>query len=234
MTLSRVRVAERMDDPALPGPQHERALQGLARLNAVSASHRLLWPWLRALAARSRETLHVLDVASGAADLPVRLDALARRAGVSLRWTLTDRSPHALDHALRRARAAGLSCEAVQVDALHDPLPPAHVVMNSLFLHHFDAPDVVRILRNMRAAARRAVGVTDLRRTRLAMGLVWIGSRLVTRSAVVHFDATASVRAAHEPGEARTLAEQAGLHGAQVAVADPVRWRLWWERGAAA
>jgi len=119
----------------------------------------------------------------------------------------------------------------VQVDAVREPLPEADVVMNSLFLHHFDPADATRILRGMRQAARLAVGATDLRRTRLALSLAWLGSRIVTRSPVVHHDATASVRAAHEPAEVRDMSERAGLHGASIAVEDPVRWRLWWSPG---
>lgn len=220
-----------MDDPALPAAEHGLALRGLARLNEISRAHRLLWPRLRTLARRSDGALCVLDVASGAADVPVRLDRVARGAGVSLRWILSDRSSRALDHALARARSAGLDCRAVQVDAVREPLPEADVVMNSLFLHHFDPTDATRILRGMRQAARLAVGVADLRRTRLALSLVWLGSRIVTRSPVVHHDATASVRAAHEPAEVRDMSERAGLHGASIEVADPVRWRLWWSPG---
>lgn len=231
MTLARARVPERMDDPSLPPRAHEDALRGLARLNAISRSHRVLWPRIRALAERLDGSLHILDLASGAADLPARMHAVAVRAGVRLRWTLCDCSPHAVRHGLDRARAAGLPCEAIEVDALHGSLPQADLVMNSLFLHHFDGPDVVRILQAMRRAARHAVGVTDLRRTRTSLGLAWLGSRTLTRSEVVHHDATASVRAAHQPAEIRTLAADAGLHGACIEVADAVRWRLWWERG---
>lgn len=228
--LTRHRVPEKMDDPALPSAEHDHALRGLARLNLISLAHRLLWPPLRALARRTDRPLRLLDVASGAADLPVRLDRVARRDGVRLHWTLSDRSAHALGHALTRARTAGLDCRAVQVDAVREPLPQADVVMNSLFLHHFDEAEATGILRRMREAAGLAVGVTDLRRTHLALRLVWLGSRLVTRSPVVRHDATASVRAAHEPAEVRDMARGAGLDGATIEVADPVRWRLWWAR----
>jgi hypothetical protein len=231
MALKRMRVPERMDDPALPAQAHEAALRGLVRLNGISMAHRVLWPRIRELTERLGGNLHILDLASGAADLPSRMEPLARRAGMRIRWTLADCSPHALRHGLDRARAAGLSCDAVRVDARCGPLPQADLVMNSLFLHHFDGPDVVRILRVMRVAARHAVGVTDLRRTRIALGLVWLGSRVLTRSAVVHHDATASVRAAHEPDELRAMATEAGLHDACIEVADAVRWRLWWEHG---
>ena len=230
VTLLRHRVAEWMDDPAIPAAEHAHALQGLARLNAISRAHRLIWPPLHALARRVRRPLRVLDVASGGGDLPRRLDALARRAGVELHWILSDRSRQAVEPSIERSRASGMTCEAAVIDALHEPLPEADVVINSLFLHHLDAPDVVRVLASMRAAARLAVGVTDLRRSRRALALVWLGSRVVTRSPVVHHDAIASVRAAHDPAEIRRMATHAGLHDAAVHVMDPVRWRLWWER----
>jgi SAM-dependent methyltransferase len=226
---SRVRVPEWMDDPGIPEHEHARALRGLARLNAFSRAHRLPWRPLHDLALRTRRTLHVLDVASGGGDLPVRLDALARRHGVPLRWTLTDRSTHAVRLAAERARSAGVACEARTVDVLQDALPEADLVLNSLFLHHFDGDDVVHILRSMARAARLAVCVTDLRRTGGALALAWLGSRTLTRSPVVRHDALASVRAAHSRDEMRLLAERAGLGRAQVHDVDAVRWRLWWE-----
>lgn len=228
--MLRERVAEWMDDPALAPGDHDLALRGLARLNAISRAHRLLWPRVRALAARCGRPLRVLDLATGGGDQPARLDALARRHGVRLHWILSDCSAHALERAHARAVACGVRCEAVRVDALREPLPEADLVVNSLFLHHFDPDDATRILAAMRRAARLAVGVTDLRRTRPAFGLVWLGSRLLTRSPVVHHDAAASVRAAHEPAEIRALLAGAGLDDATVEVADAVRWRLWWER----
>lgn len=120
--------------------------------------------------------------------------------------------------------------DAIGLDALDGALPDADIVVNSLFLHHFDADDVIRILRAMRKAARLAVGVSDLRRTRTGLAVVAAASRVVTRSPVVHHDGAASVRAAHEPEEMRVLAARAGLEGAVVEIADPVRWRLWWNK----
>jgi hypothetical protein len=62
----RHRTDELMDDPAISAAEHDHALAGLARLNAWSRSHRLLWPMIernaRAANAAGR-TLHVIDVA---------------------------------------------------------------------------------------------------------------------------------------------------------------------------
>jgi hypothetical protein len=78
------------------------------------------------------------------------------------------------------------------------------------------------------ASAAPAGAVVDLDRTWLGMGLAWTASRALSRSSVVHFDATASVRAAWTADEAQSMALQAGLHDARVVRAWPERWILTW------
>lgn len=230
----RVRVDELMDAPGLDPGAHDLALAGLARLNAWSRSHRLLWPGIAAHARAAQQTgrtLRVVDVATGSGDAPVALAVRARRAGLRVAWTLVDASAHALSVAGGRARDAGVEVELVQADAMAQPLPcEGDVVTCSLFLHHCERADAVRVLRHMAAAARIAVGATDLDRTRGGLALAWLGSRVLSRSPIVHFDATASVRGAFTMKEAASLASEAGLAGATVARAWPARWTLWWSR----
>ena len=225
-----------MDDPALGAAQHSHALDGLARLNRWSGSHRLLWPWIAASAreanARGR-TLEVMDVATGSGDGPVAMAGWAQRSRLGIRWTLCDTSAHALATARRRAIRAGIEVDAAQADVLTGPLPrSADLVTCSLFIHHCERDAAVAAMRHMRDAARVAVGITDLDRTRAGLALAWLGSRALSRSHVVHFDATASVRGAFSRVEAEELAREAGLDGAEVARAFPERWRLWWRRSA--
>jgi SAM-dependent methyltransferase len=97
----RCRRPEEMDRPDLEPARHERALAGLARLNLWSGSAGILWPPLANLARRLRRPLRVLDLASGAGDVPVRLWRRARRAGLSLEIDGCDRSATAVAHARR-------------------------------------------------------------------------------------------------------------------------------------
>ena len=230
----RVRVPELMDDPALDAKAHDRALAGLIRLNQWSRAHRLLWSGVaahaRAVNAEGR-ALRVLDVATGSGDAPIAMDAWAKRAGLRIEWILSDRSAYALSVAHARAEAAGVRATTAVADAVAGPLPAAcDLAICSLFLHHFDPPDVMRVLRNMSAAATRAVGVTDLDRTRAGLALAWLGGRALSRSYIVHHDAPASVRAAFTRAEIAALARTAGLDGVEVRGAWPARWTLWWRR----
>lgn len=235
--LERVRVDEQMDNPALDAHAHHLALAGLRRLNAWSRSSRILWPKIAAAAAQINalgRPLRVIDVATGSADGPMAMAKWARTRGLKIDWTLCDCSSRALDVAAQTAEAAGQRVSLINADVLHGALPVrGDIVTCSLFLHHLD-PETARIaLETMASAAAVAVGVADLNRTCAGLALAWLGSRALTRSSVVHFDAVASVHAAFTRAEIAVIAESAGLSGAHITNAWPSRWRLWWDRSSA-
>jgi 2-polyprenyl-3-methyl-5-hydroxy-6-metoxy-1,4-benzoquinol methylase len=144
-----------------------------------------------------------------------------------------DISPTAVEAARARAAAAGAAVEFFPHDVLRDPLPGGFdVVTCSLFLHHLDEPDAVRLLREMGRAAAKLVLMNDLSRGSMNYFLVRLACRVLSRSPVVRFDGPASVRAAFSPSEARHLADQAGLVGAAVTPKFPCRYLLAWRKPA--
>ncbi len=222
-----------MDDPALPADEHRRALAGLARLNSYSDSVGVLWPAVRKLADELGRPVKILDVATGSGDVPLGLWKRAKRAGCVLELSACDISPVALDVAEERTRSAGATVHYFAADALAEPLPGGFdIVTCSLFLHHLSDDNAVKLLRRLAAATDRLVLVNDLSRGRWNLGLVWIATRLLTRSRVVHADGPLSVRAAFTPGEAAALAERTGLTGAKVGGRFPCRWLLTWRKPA--
>src|SRR6476660_5572180 len=94
----RERIPELMDDPGLDPGEHRRALAGLARLNRVSGSADVLWPAVAKFARRASpgRAVRVLDVATGAADVPVGLWRKAKAAGIPLAVDGCDISPTAV------------------------------------------------------------------------------------------------------------------------------------------
>ena len=77
--------------------------------------------------------------------------------------------------------------------------------------------------------ARRGV-FNDLARSRLGHLLAYFGTRLLTRSYVVHFDGPQSVRSAFNIAEADVMAKAAGLEGAEFSRHWPQRFLLKWKR----
>lgn len=222
-----------MDDPALDATRHIQALRGLERINRLSGSARLLWGPLRKLFKEGKgRPLKVLDVATGAGDLPVRLWRRARRAGLPLEVEGCDRSGTAVEHAREKARRQGADVRFFQRDALEEGVPAGYdVVMSSLFLHHLSEEDGKRLFRNMGAAAEKMVLVNDLERNQPGLLLARTAPRLLSRSPVVHRDSVLSVRAAYTIAEVRALAGEAGLREAQVFRRWPFRFVMIWRKG---
>jgi 2-polyprenyl-3-methyl-5-hydroxy-6-metoxy-1,4-benzoquinol methylase len=229
--LHRRREPELIDQPDLEEQLHAGALHGLERLNFWSGSAGILWRPIRALARRTGTPLRLLDLATGAGDVPLRLWHKARRAGLALEVAGCDRSPRAVAHACRRAAETGAEVHFFECDALTGLLPEDYdIVTCSLFLHHLDEGPAVELLRRMGQSARRLVLVSDLRRGLSGLLLAYAATRLLTASPVVHRDGPLSVNAAFTPSEALALAHRAGLAGARVVHRWPCRYLLFWER----
>lgn len=200
-----------MDDPTLPPEEHLAALAGLARINRLTGVSRPIYRRLRHYAQVLGGRLRVLDVATGSGDIPIDWGRWARRDGLTLDITAVDISDVALAEASRKAAAAGVDqIRFEKRDVIHSRLPGGFdVVTCSLFIHHLDEPTIARLLVGMHASARHAVVICDLERSRLNLAAVWFASRVVTRSKVVHEDATLSVRGALTRFEFERLAAEA-------------------------
>src|ERR1700692_2863338 len=97
---------ELIDQPDLAPARHRGALRGLERINWFSGSARILWPSIAALAREcAPRSLRVLDVATGAGDVPIRLWQQAIRTGLRLQISACDKSLLALAHALALAKS---------------------------------------------------------------------------------------------------------------------------------
>jgi SAM-dependent methyltransferase len=226
---------EMMDQPDLDVRRHVHALDALGRANAVSRTAAALWPSIRAAALDTAPgPLRVLDIASGGGHLLLSLARRAARERMGIDWLGWDLSPVAIDYARTLASRRGVEgVRFERADALHDPIPAGiEVVLCTLFLHHLTESDAVALLRRMREAARHAVVVSDLRRTRLGAAFTWAGCRMLSRSEVFRVDGMRSVAAAFSTDEARSLAAAAGLSGEQVVQVWPQRWLLTWRKPA--
>ena len=229
---ARRREPEIMDQPDLDPGAHVKALCGLERINRWSGSSRILWPSIRRLARQSGTTrLRLLDVATGAGDVPIHLARWVQRAGFPLDIDGCDRSPVALAHARNRASEHKVAVRFFEWDAFHGPLPTGYdIITSSLFLHHLDHAQAVSLLSRMAEAARRIVLINDLERSRLGLLFAQVGTRILTASPVVHTDGPLSVAAAFTRKELLGLAEQAALGGATVQRRWPFRLLLSWTR----
>lgn len=230
--LTRKRVAEIMDDPALDFASHAEALRGLEQLNIVSTSAASIWKQIEPLAKScGASKLRILDIATGGGDIPISLFEMAQKDCCQVELVGADISPDAIEYARERARLKKADVEFMQLNALVDTIPEGFdVVMTNLFTHHLDPPEVISLLARMGSAARQLVLVNDLVRSEISYALVWIATRLFSRSRVVQYDGPVSVQGSYTSDELKNLAIQAGLSHFRLVQSPPCRQILVWHR----
>ena len=194
-----------MDEPVADLDELEANLRDIAFANARLGGTA---PVVRAL--RRLGASRVLDVGSGAGDVPLALVRDGARRGVQLQVTCLDHSEQMLALA-RRATGSDPALRFVRADGGALPFADGafDVVTCTLALHHFDPDGARALLRELRRVARLTPVVCDLRRSPVAFAATWLWSR-TSRNRLTRHDAPLSVRRAYTPDEALALARDAG------------------------
>ena len=224
---------ELMDDPALDVQSHQRALNGLRRINVVTGAYRPIVREVLKLGASQQEPISVLDIACGGGDLLCAIQRAASRAGVPVRLSGHDISAEAVRIATANANASAHQITFNVGDVFDmDQSNTYDVVCCSLFLHHLTWEKAVEFLRLMQRASKRMVLVADLKRTVLGYFYSLVGPRLLTTSGIVHVDGIKSVRGAFSMNEVRRLIEEAEMENAELVNFWPQRFLLRWRKEA--
>lgn len=213
---------EILDDPAISDAVRLRSMADVERSNAIFGGRRaVVNAMVRLLpAGGSIGPLTLLDVGSGAGDVPAAVRAAAAARGVQVRVVALDLIPSL-------ARKSGERADhAVCANALELPFAAGsvHFATCSMLLHHFTSEDVVRLLSELNRVSRHAVVVSDLRRSRLAAWGFWLASRPLGFHPVTRSDGTHSVLRGFTPGELGDLLERAT--GQHIRVERSLGWRL--------
>lgn len=177
----------------------------------------------------AQHSIRLLDIATGAGDIPIAIAKAAKQHGINLDITASDVSEQALEYVKANADHNGVAIKTMRFDALADTLKTRYdIVTTSLFTHHLDPPDVVKLLRSMASLANHLVLVNDLVRSSGNLTLIKIATKLLTSSEIVQYDGPVSVKAAYTTDEMNELAQSAGLTGAKVEPRFPCRMLLSW------
>lgn len=163
---------------------------------------------------RRRPAARLLDVGTGAADVPLYLRSAAAGWGCDLTVVCTDNRPEVLAAATSldpRLDGDGVTLQVADGRALPWPDGTFDVAHASLVLHHLEPSEAIGFLGELQRVSRRGVIVNDLARGRQWWALAWLGTRLMTRNVLTRHDAPLSVRRAYTVPEAAALLRLAGL-----------------------
>jgi len=212
----RQRGAEILDAPDVDPELARRSLRDVVTANTLFGGARavlvelsMLWPTLP-------RQLTLLDVGTGAGDIPARARTAAVQRGVTLETIGLETTPE-----LAKAfRAPGQL--AVCGDARRLPFPDrsVDVVICSQVLHHFFDGDAQQVLIELDRVARYHVIVSDLCRSRIAAAGIWLASFALAFHPASRHDGVLSVMRGFRAEELSGLVEGA------VGQRPDVRYRL--------
>ena len=197
ITPRRRRGFEHLDDPGTSPELRERSLRDVRLANALLGGANAVLSELRRIMPDMGPDFSLLDVGTGLADIPIRARQLAKSSEVRM-------TTFCVDQAETLARLAarvldGSTCG----DARFLPFADASVdvVICSQVLHHFEDAELEIVLAELHRVARRAVIVSDLRRSWLAAAGFWLAAWPMGFHAVTRHDGATSVLRGFTGGE---------------------------------
>jgi hypothetical protein len=206
---------ELLDDPRADPVAVRAHLRDITRLNrlfggtrSVVQSLEPLWRSVRnEPGVNGKRLVTLLDVGTGAGDIPAAIVRAARRSGI----TVVPFGLEIIPEAARLARGAGVL--AVIGSGDHPPLEDKSVdiVTASQVLHHLPPAQAATWIARFDRLARRAVVVADLYRSYWAMAGMWLAAQPLGLSRTSRHDAVLSLRRGYRLDEFRALCALAGV-----------------------
>lgn len=202
-----------------PGNRHEDlapALRDIGRVNRwLGGSSAVVRSVDRIAVRRNLREFTLLDVGTGAGDVPRAVMAHASKRGIEVRGVGIDLDPHIVRIASDpdRSHTSSSRLALIRGDGFALPFRDRGIdfVTSSLFLHHFHEAEASRLIAEFARVARVAVVVNDLARHLVPWAVIRILATLFAESPMFRHDAPLSVLKGWTAGELLSVAEGAGL-----------------------
>jgi 2-polyprenyl-3-methyl-5-hydroxy-6-metoxy-1,4-benzoquinol methylase len=115
-----------------------------------------------------------------------------------------------------------------EVDVLTEPFleNQYHVVISSLFTHHFEDEDWINLIKRMVFSTKKAVVINDLHRHPLAYYSIALLTQLFSKSPMVKHDSKVSVLRSFKKRELKSLLYKAGIDNYTIKWMWAFRWQV--------
>lgn len=229
---SRRNEEEWMDQPSTSPEAFSRALVDIQWVNRnLGGTETMLKTVVQMLPPHEANPIHILDLGTGSADIPLALLRWSETARRALQITAVDLHPVAVAEARQLCKNAP-QIQVIQADALHLPYPDQSfdLVISSMFMHHLEDEQAIRLLLEMARMSRTGLIINDLERHPLA----WLGIKalghLTGKGDIFMNDAPLSVLRGFTRPELEALIASAGLKNVEIQHHRPYRWIVRWTR----
>ena len=169
----------------------------------INALEKLQWP---------NQTVTIVDLGSGGGDTLMAIAVWAKKNNKSVKLIGIDRNPVMTEYATSRSTAFD-NLIYMTLDVFDPTLLDikADITMNSLFCHHFNNDELVRLVSIMNQISSHTVIINDIDRHWFAYySIKWI-TALFSKTYMVKYDAPLSVARSLTKPEWKSILQQAGI-----------------------
>lgn len=203
---------ELMDGPSVPASEIHQALRELEVVGKRLGGYNVAINAINKLFKEGKSANTIMDVGCGGGDTLRVVADWARSHNKDIRFIGIDRNPEMTQYSA--AHSTGYAnIRYITADVFDDSLLSIKpdVVMSSLFCHHFDGSDLVRLLQRMHMLCSTAVIVNDLHRHPIAYHSIRLLTRIFSKSYLVKYDAPLSVARAFKRQDWQYILPAAGI-----------------------
>lgn len=216
---------EIMDDFSLPRQEIVPVLNELEIINKRLGGFQVFFDAFKKITLQNGDT--ICDWGCGGGDGLKRLNQYFSQRNLSLNFIGIDATPAAVEF----AEALNLSEKNISfrcVDVLKIDFKPQEfdVVISSLFTHHFENEDWVKLIKKMNQSAKKAVIINDLHRHPIAYYAIGLLTQLFSKSPMVKNDSKLSVLRSFTKTELKLLLKQAGITNYSIKWMWAFRWQI--------
>jgi 2-polyprenyl-3-methyl-5-hydroxy-6-metoxy-1,4-benzoquinol methylase len=225
--------AEIMDSLQSFGPDWEQALRELNTINRLLGGYRLSLKALDKLLEGQtiNSTLRIADVGCGRGDMLLVLARHLERKGIKAELIGIDANPYIIAAAkIHCAHVPEIQLECMNVFDEKISELRVDIFCNTLFMHHFSDPQVIRLCRVFSTHAGMGFFINDLHRHPLAYHSISLLTALFSRSKMVQNDARLSVLRAFRRADWELFAKHIPLTGLHITWHWAFRWMVIWRR----
>lgn len=223
---ARSTLPEKMDDPSAPEAEVHKALRELETINRYLGGYNVILDGLEKLVSKNK-TLTIMDIGCGGGDVLRTIARWASKKKININLIGVDMNPLMTAFAAEHSKQfSNISYRTLNVwdDALL--AEKADITMNSLFCHHFDDAELVRLMERMHALAGKAVIINDLHRHWFAYhSIKWITAAF-SDNYLVKYDAPLSVARSLRRAEWESVLSRAGISNYSINWKWAWRWQI--------
>ncbi len=222
---------EKMDEPGIAHHELHQALRELEILNNTLGGYKVILNALSQLRLPQR-TITIIDLGCGGGDMLRAIAKWAENNNKNVRLIGVDRNSVMTEYSAKKS-SAYKNISFKTLDVFDDSLLKlkADIAMNSLFSHHFDDDDLIKLTMRMKQIASQAIIINDIHRHWFAYLSVKMLTALFSKTYLVKYDAPVSVARSLILSEWQNILTTAGIENYRIKSMWAWRWQIISEYG---